>query len=492
MQLDIHSYKPKTEPMAHQWQGLLETASSTAAGILYEQGCGKTKVAIDTAAMWWEAGEIDAVLVVAPSGVQRNWLTDEIPIHLPDRVAERSEFHIYKPASALTKWHSRRCESLLKTKRLAWLFISYDAFMTERGKKFCKRFLTQRRVFYILDESHYIKTPAAKRTRTIVASGKYARGRRILTGTPSTTGPFDLYSQIKFLEDNFWSDRRIGTFAAFKQRYGVWLTREQAMREIGYDPGFDRLIEYKNTDELAEILQSVSVRVTKEEALDLPPKVYQKRYVSLTKEQRRVYDELRQDSLAFLGDETVTTELAIVRLLRMQQVICGYVQTDDSEGEPAERLPGPNPRLNEFLEIDAATHSQGIVWCRFRPDIDLVCEALGDAAARYDGSLTEDEAEAQKQRFQSGEAKWFVSTQAKGRTGLTLTQARVSVHYSNSFSLEHRLQSEDRSHRRGQEHPVNYIDLVAEDTVDEHIIKSLREGRDIAATLTGDDLKEWI
>lgn len=492
MNLDVQSYKPKTVPMAHQWRGLEETANSVAAGILFEQGCGKTKVAIDTAAMWWEAGDIDAVLVVAPSGVQRNWFTDEIPKHLPDRAAESSQFHVYKGASASTKWHAKALEGLLKSKRLAWLFISYDSFMTEKGKAYCKRFLTQRKVFYILDESHYIKTPAAKRTKTIVSSGRYAKARRILTGTPATTGPFDLYSQIKFLEPNFWADRRIGTFAAFKQRYGVWLTREEAQRQMGYDPGFDRLIEYKNTEELAELLQSVSTRVTKAEALDLPPKLYSKRYVTLTKEQRRMYDELRNDSLTLIGNQTVTADLAIVRLLRFQQIICGYVKTDENVDEPAVRLPGPNPRLNEFLEIDATTHTQGIVWCRFKADVDLICERLGDQAARYDGSLSEDEAEAQKQRFQAGEAKWFVATQAKGRTGLTLIQAKVAVYYSNSFSLEFRLQCEDRPHRHGQDQPVLNIDLVAEDTVDEHIIKSLRAGRDIAASLTGDELQEWI
>lgn len=484
-------YKPKTTPFEHQRRHLEERWSQPSWGLLWEQGTGKTKPIIDTACALFEAGRIDALVVVAPNGVHRNWINDEIPAHMPDRVQRRTLCFYWQTQRSKTISHKQAAEQALRHDGLLVFAISYDGFMTEAGKKFAWRVLSRRRCLYTLDEAHSIKTPRAKRTKSIVASGKYAPYRRIATGTPISIGPFDIYSQVKFLDEGFWSRNGLGSYAAFKQHFGVWRTREQARMEHGYDPGYDLLLDYRNLDELRELLARISDRVTKDEVLDLPPKLYSKRYFDMTPEQRRAYEQLRTEFILELeSGAEIDGSLAIVRLLRLQQIACGYAQT--STEEPVHRIGDKNPRLDAALELLEPLGHKAIIWCRFRHDIDQLMDALGKRAVRYDGSVSDDEAERGKNEFQRGDAQWFVGNAAKGGSGLTLTAARTVLYYSNSFNLVHRLQSEDRPHRIGQEHSVNIIDLIANDTVDMHIVKALRGHLDVASKITGDQLREWI
>lgn len=485
------TYQFHSKPFRHQLEAFQASRELPSYAILWEQGTGKTKLAIDTACDLWERGEIDAVLVVAPNGVHRNWLTDELPAHVPTRVRGKIACEFWDTPRSKNVGFKAKMDRLLKHKGFAWLLMSYDGFMTERGKRLVWKWLRHRRCLYILDEAHNIKSPGAKRTKSIVASGKYAPFRRILTGTPVAQGPFDIYSQLKFLDEDFWKGHGLDSYRVFKFHFGEWWTRAQAEEVLGYDPGYDQLIEYKNLEELNRILASVSSRVTKDEVLDLPPKLYSKRYFDLTTKQRQLYEQLREDFIAELEDGAVVDGgLAIVRLLRLQQIICGYVQTEDEE--PVRLLGNKNPRLDLLGEVAEGLSHPAIIWARFTKDIDQIMDLLGERAVRYDGRVSDDDAERAKQAFQSGDAQFFVGNPAKGKEGLTLVQARTVIYYSNSFKLIDRLQSEDRAHRIGQEHPVNYIDLIAPGTVDEHIVRALRSKFDIAAQITGDELREWL
>jgi SNF2 family DNA or RNA helicase len=152
-----------------------------------------------------------------------------------------------------------------------------------------------------------------------------------------------------------------------------------------------------------------------------------------------------------------------------------------------------NPRLKALEAIlDPITHKV-IIWARFRKDIDLICRALGDAAVRYDGIVKDKDRELALHRFRTDDTvRYFVANQQSISMGVTLTQAKTVIYYSNNFALEKRLQSEDRAHRIGQDVSVNVIDMVARGTVDEHIVKTLRRKFDIAATVMGDRLREWL
>ena len=485
-------YQFTRTPFAHQLKHFNEHRESPAWGLLWEQGTAKTKPVIDTASWLYMNDKINGLLVVAPPGVERNWNSDEIPEHMPPNVALETRVEVFMSKKKGTKDHQWRMESLRKHKGLAVLLISYDAFMTEVGKNTCWKFLRDRTCLYVLDEAHNIKSPGAKRTLSINKSSIYAPYRRILTGTPMAKGPFDLYSQIKFLDENFWKRKGINGAVEFRQYFGEWLTRAEHQALHNWDPGYDKLIRYRNLDKLNEWLAEISDRVLKEDVLDLPPKLYQKRYVEMSDEQRRAYDQLRDEFyFEFQDGEVVDAELAMVRMLRFQQVLCGYLPIDKEE--PARLLDGKNPRLAAMEDIRDLTQSPTIVWARFRKDIDQLMDLLGPKACRYDGTIDDDTAEKHKKGFQDGTYDWFVGTAAKGGPGLTLHRAKQVVYYSNSFKLIDRLQSEDRAHRAGMDdNPVNYIDLVVPGTIDEHIVKNLRDKVEIAASVTGDQLKEWI
>lgn len=485
---------------------------------------GKSKLTIDTLVHQYREGRVDAMLVVAPSGVELNWITDELPTHLPDSVLAETRMLAYRTRKAATKWHQAELSQLIHHKGLSILAITYDAFVTKGAKEFVFRLMKARRLFYVLDEAHNIKTPKAQRTKSILASAKYGVTRRILTGTPVAQGPFDIYSQMKFLDPQFWARHNLGNFTAFKQHFGVW--------EKGYNGAqgreFDVLVRYKNIEELERILSGHSSRVLKEDVLDLPPKLYSKRRFELSPEQERVYAQLKEEFLAewTVGGESCTecggrgsfdgvlpdgreyeqtcescsgtgqrvvhsdASLAIVRLLRLQQVACGYLPTgDEMEIRP---LGERNPRLDSLVETAEALPHQAIIWARFQRDVDLIMDALGRRAVRYDGVITDEEAARSKEVFKAGGAQFFVGNPAKGATGLTLTEAKTMIYYSNSFKLIDRLQSEDRAHRIGQTESVNYIDMIADRTVDEDIVEALRAKLEIASLVTGDRLKEWL
>ena len=489
-------YTPFGKPwFAHQQSHFEKHKDSEIWGLLWEQGTAKTKPVLDTMSYLYQQKKITGMIVVAPPGVERNWLSDEIPEHCHPEIRNEIEAFVWKSNRVGTKDHTYRFDRLIKHNGLSVLLISYNAFITENAKKALWRFLRRRVCLFVLDEAHNIKTAAAKRTKSIVAAGKYAVYRRIMTGTPISNSPFDIYPQIRFLDNNFWKDRGIHTYAEFKQHFGVWRLREEVKREKGYDPKYDQLLSYKNLDQLKGWIDEVTDRVTKDEVLDLPPKLYQKRYYALSSAQEALYNELRDEYIAELNGELIDGSLAIVRLLRLQQIICGYVktETDDLDDEPVRLIGNSNPRIECLRDVCEQVTGQCLIWARFRKDVDQIMEILGDDAVRYDGTITDDQAEQNKKLFQLGKKKWFVGTASKGGPGLTLHMAKTVIYYNNSFKLIDRLQSEDRAHRAGMdEHPVNYIDICCHDTVDDKIIKNLRSKVDIASKLTGDELKEWL
>ncbi len=490
--MDIKAYPHTMPPFDHQKEHLEKHYKKKSWGLLWEQGTAKTKPIIDTGVALWVDGEIDAMVVVAPSGVERNWKSDEFPAHLPAEYALDWMIEFWHNAKKHTLNHKQLMHRLLTFKGMAVLLISYDAFMTAEGKKFIWKFLQKRRCLYVLDEAHNIKTPKAKRTISIIASGKYAPYRRILTGTPISLGPTDIYTQIRFLDEYYWKNRGIDGAVEFRNRFCEYYTDEEFKKDNGYARGYDELIGYRNIDELSDMLKGISDRLVKDDVLDLPPKLYTKRYFDMSREQTAAYKELKDNLLLDFGDgRFITATLPIVMLLRLQQIACNYVPVE--EGEPYHMFSKRNPRMGIMEDIRDETHRPAIVWARFTHDIDQLMDMLGKDAVRYDGTLNDDEAERSKLAFQRGDAKWFVGNAQKGGSGLTLTQAKTVVYYSNSFRLIDRLQSEDRAHRGGMDdNAVDYIDLIANGTVDERIVQNLRGKRDISAEILGDSIKEWI
>lgn len=498
----------KVPPFAHQLECWEKSRDLRFFAILWEQGVAKSKLLIDTAAWLYKRGEIDGVLIVAPNGVHRNWFDDQLPEHVPDSVREDSLFTMYDSSRHQNLEHERLCRRALTFDGLVWLMISYDAFMTGPvktsrnkgtkkwmgGKKFVWEFLKRRQTMYALDESIEIKSPGAKKTKSIVASGVYGKYTRILNGTPIANGPFDLYPQMRFLDPNFWKDRGFGTLTEFKQHFGVWVEGRRPKGQTSKQgPSWDLgdLVGYRRLEELNQLLTPVSSRLLKKDVLDLPPKLYDKRYFEMNAEQRRVYEAIRDEAMAFLDDGgLVTAPLPITQLLRARQILSGYVPTDDEE--PVRLLGKTNPRLELQLEECARTPHKGIIWCNFRMDVELLISRLGRSAVRYDGSINGDQKAENKHLFKTDpRVQWIVANETSMSKGHTLTEAHTVYYYNNSFNFIDRVQSEDRCHRAGLTHPVLYVDLIG-DAVDNKILAALRKKMRTSNKITGDEEKEWI
>lgn len=489
-----YKYEYETEPFEHQHNWFEKTRDLKSWAFLWEQGTGKTKPTIDTAAYLFEQDKIDAVLIVAPNGVHLNWLKDEFPKHFPKRLRDSLRAALYVSSKAKNVSHKKKIEALLNFNGLSVLSISYDGLKTDAGREFVRRFLARRRVLYIVDEGHRIKNPKAKQTKLVLSSSKLVDYKRLLTGTPITTGPFDLFSQLKFVDEGIWKQAGLSSFGSYKTRFAN-------LKRIELPNGgiFEKVLNYRDIPVLQEILSGVSCRVTKDEVLDLPPKLYSKLYFDVSPAQAKLIHELKTELIAELRDHTIETPSAIVWMLRVQEILSGFVRP--VAGEKAVPIDmKKNARLDAAVDYLLELPHPAIVWARFAPDIDLLMERLNAKevlAGRYDGRVSDDEAEETRQGFIKGNLKFFVANAQKGQEGLTLTQARTVMYYNNTFKLGEREQSEDRAHRIGQEHPVNYVDVVGvmpdgKPSLDEHIAKALREKKDIASRITGDEIKNWI
>ena len=227
--------------------------------------------------------------------------------------------------------------------------------------------------------------------------------------------------------------------------------------------------------------------------MDLPDKIYMKRQIKLTSEQLRLYDQMRKEALATLNGKKVTTVNALTQLMRLHQITCGHFTSDDGTTQAL-----PNNRVTELMSVLEEIEGKAIIWAHYQWDIkDIIKEIVKvhgpGSVVDYYGLTPQDERDPNRERFQSDpKCRFLVGTPSTGGYGLTLTAANTVIYYSNGYDLEKRLQSEDRAHRIGQKKSVTYVDINAEETVDEKIVKSLRKKINIASEVLGEELKSWI
>ena len=474
-------FKYKTKPYEHQRIALERSYDKTNYGYFMEMGCGKSKVLIDNMAWLYDQKKIDTAVIVAPKGVYRNWQISEIPAHLREDIEH--EVYVWNPnPNKNQKKHLE--EGVTERKKLRILLINVEGFATTKVRKYMEMFVRGSSFLLAVDESTTIKNPKAKRTKALVAIGKSASFRRILTGSPVTKSPMDLYSQCGFMDT-----RLLGhdSYYSFQGRYAV--TRTQRMGSHT----FQQIVGYRNLEELSTKLDSFSYRVTKEEALDLPAKIYTVREVNLNDEQRQYYMSLKKAAIVLLNDgELVSAPAVMTQLLRLQQVLCGHLKTDDGD-----LVEFKTNRMAALLETVEEMSGKVIIWSRFRYDIKKITEELKkvygcDSTVNYFGDTSDADRQAAIRRFQFEDARFFVANPQTAGFGLTLTAATNVIYYANDFNLETRIQSEDRCHRIGQHHPVTYVDLVTRGSIDEYIVRSLRAKIDLSAKTLGEEVRQWL
>ena len=477
-------YNFKTKPFEHQLEALKNSWDKETYAYFMEMGTGKSKVLLDNVAMLYDQGRVDSVLIIAPKGVYRNWKNQEIPLHLVDHI--KANIVCWTPTP--TKKEKELLDSLsVITDDLTIFLMNVEALSTMKGYEAAYKFLLGHRSLMAIDESTTIKSSTASRTKSALKLGNYAKYRRILTGSPVTKSPLDLYTQCYFL-DPYLLD--FSSYWAFKNRYALMSQRTAA----GGSHSYHHIIKYVRLDELNAKLEKFSTRILKEECLDLPEKIYMKRIVSLTPEQLKAYHEMKKFAVAELEGKTMTAFSVLTQLMRLHQITCGHMTLDDGTIKEIK-----NNRLKELLNVLEEANGKVIIWANYRHDIRTITKELEkkygkSAVANLYGDTPMDDRDQTILDFQDKEAPltYLVANPKTGGYGLTLTASHTVIYYSNSYDLEIRLQSEDRVYRIGQKSKVTYIDLIAEKTVDEQIVRSLRNKIDIATQVLGEDLKKWL
>jgi SNF2 family DNA or RNA helicase len=478
----LETYPFKNKPFLHQQAYLQRFWDSPVAALFADTGTGKSFMLINNAAMLYDKGKINALLIVAPKGVYRNWLKVEIPKHLPEHIVHRMAIWTPSPRKAEAKALD---DLFVSTEDLKILIMNVEAFSTAKGTTFAKRFLLVHDAMMAVDESTTIKGHTAQRSKNAVKVGIGARFRRIMTGSPVTKSPMDLYQQCEFLSPNCLN---IHSYFAFQARYAVTVERQLASHS------FKQVVGYRRLDELKEKLDRFSFRVRKDECFDLPDKVFLKREVELTPEQRKAYDQMVLAALATFDQGISTTMNTLTQIMRLQQIVCGHVTLDTGEVVTLK-----NNRMDELLAAIEESDGKIIIWANFRHDIEAIKLALQkeygmSSVATYFGDTTAEERSDIVDRFQdpNSELRFFVGQPRTGGYGLTLTEAHTMIYYSNNYDLEIRLQSEARIDRYGQKNKMTYIDLASPDTVDEKIVEALQKKMDIANLILGEHAREWI
>ena len=471
-------YPYKTKPYDHQRAALNSSANENQWAYFMEMGTGKTKVTIDNFAYLYFKNKINAVLIIAPKSVYTIW-ENEIETHIPNDIKYKIfKWNIDKP---------KDYASLNKSKDFRIFLINVEALSTKRGLDACADYLSKNTLnFVVLDESTTIKNRSAKRTKNILRLRSLSHIRRILTGSLITKSPLDLYTQCQFLSPELLG---FTSYLTFRNRYA-----EMADLPVGSGRFIQIPKYYKRLDELEDKLKGFSTRIRKDQCLDLKPKIRQRRYIELEGKNKALYNKLREHALAIVEDSTISFSNKLTEIIKLHQVCNGFTKDDDGK-----ILQLHDQKIDALKEILDETDGKVIIWANYLWNIHQIKHEL---MVKYGEKSTvcifgevsvEDRREAVKRIQEDPETRFLVANPTTGGFGLTLTACNTVIYYSNNYNLEVRMQSEDRAHRLGQKGSVVYVDIVAKNTLDEAIMKSLiNKGKIAAKTLGEEELKSWL
>jgi SNF2 family DNA or RNA helicase len=432
--------------------------------------------------MLYDEGKINGVLIISPKGVYKNWHDGEIPTHLPNHIDQTSVLW----QAMINQKQQKELDKLFTTgEDLHILNMNVEALSTKKGVEFAAKFLRCHRTMMAIDESTTIKNPDAKRTKHICSLGEFAAYKRILTGSPVTKSPLDLYKQCEFLKKELLGHT---SYYTFRTRYAVMKTANFGGKSVQIVTG------YQHLPELSEKLKSFSYRVLKEDCLDLPPKTFVKRLVTLTPDQKKLYLQMKNLALAQMDGKMMTTATVMTQLMRLQQITCGHFTADDGTTQDVD-----SNRLPELMNVLEETEGKVVIWAHWQRDVNRIIREIAkkfgeNSFVDYYGLTPMGERQSNINKFQdpNSPVRFFIGTTQTGGYGITLTAASTMVYYSNGYDLEKRQQSEARIDRIGQHYPMTYIDIYCEDTVDARIVKALKKKVNIASQIMGEELKDWI
>jgi len=467
-------YIYKTQPYFHQRQALIKGAKLKNFAYFMEMGTGKTKVAIDNATFLYQQKLIQLVVVIAPNSVYQNWIK-EIETHCPEKDCNIFIHKVDKKFQYLAD-------------KLNFYLINVEAFSHQSGVMILTPILTSlgRHTMVILDESTTIKNREAKRTKAICKLGIMAEYKRILTGSPITKSPLDLYTQCSFLSPSLLGFK---SFLSFRNRYCMMEPIPVANDRVIMIPKY-----FINLSELEDKLKSFSYRVKKEDCLDLPEKIYQQRFVEFTVQQKRIYKQMQEQAFAIIEDKEVSFANKLTEIIKLHQVCNGFLKTNEGETVKLDDC----PKVKELLKVIEEGDGKFIIWATYIYNIEFICNTLkkiygNESVVSVYGDVSVNNRSIAVNKFQNdSKVKFFVGNPTTGGYGLTLTAASYVIYFSNSYNLEVRQQSEDRAHRIGQRKNVTYVDILMRNSIDILIVSALEKKIKISAETLGEVVKKWL
>lgn len=487
-------------PMKHQTQGIKKRdkrpsspSSADAFAWLMDMGTGKSYVLLHEYVEYLESngGNYD-LMVIAPAGSYKNWYEDkdaenlcELNKHVPP--ATLKKLRIMGWVSGGGRRFKEELEKFLDHDGPRCFFVNVEALSSvQAARDACVRFLSRGKALLAHDESTSGKNPKAKRTKFLNQKlAPMAPARRILTGLISPRGPLDVYAQFEFLD---WRILGFRSYYAFRARYAI-----MKRQTFGTGRPVDVVVGYRNEEELAEKIAPYSFRVLKKNCLDLEPKLYKWWDVEPTPEQKKAYNDVKNNAMTQLESGAyVSSSIKIAQLTRMQQILQGHVRDEDGTLHEL-----PTNRPTELVKILEGHEGKAIIWAHYLESIRQIVEHLEEeygkgCCAQFHGDNRSTRGDEERRFLSDPKCRFMVASQGAGGRGNTWIVADLVVYYANGDNLEHRDQSEDRAHRKGQTQRVTYVDMVVPKSVEYRIIKNLRKKIDLATAVTGEEYREWL
>lgn len=527
----IDGYLPQNAPWAHQATALERMRGQKFFALLMAMRTGKSYVTTTDFGRLELAGEVDDLMIVAPAGVYRTWEKD-FQKHASLDLLERTRTYTWSADQQGVTENKRLLNFLAWRKGPRFLLINIEAMSSvKRARELAVIFAGQRRTYGAVDEATTIKNIDSQRSDFVNYKLRdKLEYRRILTGLPTPRSPLDLFGEFWFLSEEILG---FDNYVAFEKRYAeimricmlptpvlqaklVKVNRAPKMKLEGigwvdikdlsrgdlllelerkrvYVQTVPKLKGYRNEEELAERIKPYSFRIRLEDCYDMPPKTYAIREVSMTKEQRKIYDDLKKFSTAQLSEEAhVTPNMVLTRMLRLHQVLCGHVVDDDGEEHEI-----PENRTQEVLNLLQEYDGKAIIWCTYDSDINKITEALRkeygpNSVSRFWGGNRKTREQEEAAFLTDPERRFMAATPAAGGKGRTWTNANLLVYYSNNDNLENRIQSEDRGSGVDKKDFVNVVDIVVPGTVDMAFLQSMRDKILMSNVITGDNWRQWV
>lgn len=476
------TYTPGGPPArAHQIKANELAKGKVAFALLMDMGTGKSKTAINEIGQLYDDGIIDRVLIIAGKGSYLDWRDK----HIPESIDPTLPISVFTWLGTKLKYLAEFQEFLKGPPILKFFITTYESLgASPKGVTAAHAFVAAGKTAIYVDESSKMKGRKTERTKVLMALAKYSVVRRIMTGTDITQGPMDLWAQFEFLQKGLLGFKN---FYSFRARYAILEPLYLGGRKI------DKIMGYQRLDELKTTVDKHSFRITKEECTDLPPKIYRSTRVELTEEQADKYAQMRDECLVELGEnQWASATLVLGQLRALHRITCGHIRGEDG----IVRMLNNNRPQAVLDTIDECTGGV-VIWCAYQADVETLYATLtglygASAVVKYYGPTSQDDRIEAIRRIQAGEARFFIGTAASGGYGITITTPNNVIYYSNTFSLEHRLQSEDRVYRIGQDKVCTYTDLITPGTLDQHILTTLMAKREVADLVATGEIRAWL